>query len=160
LTELADEFSIPRGVGGIPIEDISKDGNALAVDREADLELVEMSIAIAAVSLCDREVVLVVFVLVETLDRFGGGVGVDHIRGHAFTSSSFSHHGSKECREVSFSEHIEEACHSVIVEIVGCYPIFEEILGIGITEELGQPIHRLPFHQEVHDEGCESVSWW
>src|SRR5699024_12394171 len=99
-----------------------------------------MSIAIAAVSLCDREVVLVVFVLVETLDRFGGGVGVDHIRGHAFTSSSFRHHGSKESREVRFTAHIEEACVSVIVAIVGCYTIVAAIVGIGITEGRGSRI--------------------
>jgi len=152
LTKLPKELSVPGLVGGVPVKDIADDGNAGSVDTEADVELLEIWAIVLAEAVGNVESVLVgVFVqLVESLHRERRRIGVENVGVEIFSLGGFEQRGPEDRARVSRREFVEGATECVVVEMIRFDPIPKEVLSVGFAEELGQPIHRLPFGQAVH----------
>jgi hypothetical protein len=153
LTEPSDEVGVPSGVGGVPVEDISDDGNTGPVDTETNLELLEIRPMVFAVAMRDRERLVGIFVsFVESVNGEGGGIGVKHVGRNVFASSGFDQHGPEDRAWVGVRKLVECSSKRVVVEVFGFDSLAKEVLCIGIAEELRQPIHRLPSGQTVHNQ--------
>jgi len=68
LTNLGDEFLVPGSVCAVAVENITDGRNATVSHTEADVELFEVAISIAAVSFSDGEIVLITILFVLAMD--------------------------------------------------------------------------------------------
>ena len=157
LVELTDQLGVPGLVGGVPVEDFSEDGNAGSVDTEAGFELPEIAAVVGAVAVRNLEGV-VVLGLVDAVNREGCSISVKDVTGDVFGVSRPEQHGPEDRARLRVGKFVEGTCTRVIVDILWLDAVAEEVLDVGTLEKFGQPIHWLPFGEDVHYQRQQAVT--
>jgi hypothetical protein len=78
--------------------------------------------------------------------------------GDCVSVGSFQEHGPKDRAEACLSRLIQAMAKCIVVEIVWLNSLVKEGLSIRTLEEFGEPIQRLPYSQDVHNQCHDSLT--